>query len=141
MNDHKLLNDVYQNARMGMQAIPHLMNMTEDPEFRSVLDNQLTEYTKISDKASEMLKKRCVTPEDVSPVSKVSSYVMTEMKTLTDKSPSKMAEMMIQGSSMGITTMIKAIHDHPKADKNVTNLAERLVEIEERNIRELREYL
>ena len=124
-----------------MQAIPQLINMTEDTRFRDTLTSQMAEYTKISNKAAEMLKKQCDSPEDISPMSKVSSYVMTEMKTLTDKSPSKMAEMMIQGSSMGITTMIKSIHDHPEADKNVTNLAEHLVEIEERNIRELKEYL
>ena len=141
MQDQELLKDIYQNVRMGMQAIPQLMNMTEDMDFRDVLDNQLTEYTKISDKASEMIKQRKGCPEDVGSMAKISSYVMTEMKTLKDKTPSKMASMMIQGSSMGITSMIKAIHDHPQADKNVTRLAERLVEIEERNIKELQEYL
>ena len=73
MSEHQLLNDIYQNARMGMQAIPQLINMTEDTRFRDTLTSQMAEYTKISNKAAEMLKKQCDSPEDLSPMSNTCS--------------------------------------------------------------------
>ena len=51
--DMALLNFIYQNAEMGKETIPKLTKIVEDVNFRRVLEDQLTEYQEIFNKAEE----------------------------------------------------------------------------------------
>ena len=52
-----------------------------------------------------------------------------------------MAEMLIRGSSMGMTSLWKAMNRNEKADGQALELAGELLDFEENNIRELKRYL
>ena len=66
---------------------------------------------------------------------------MINMKTLTDKSPSHLSEMLIQGSIMGIIDVTKRINQYDDADKDVLDLANRLLEFEKDNQEEWKKFL
>ena len=63
------------------------------------------------------------------------------MNTLTDKSARHMAEMLIQGSTMGIVDLTKAIRDNPGAGRDALALADRLLRSMQRDVEELKSYL
>lgn len=140
-DDSQLLNDIYQNCQMGIHAIPQLLKITKNEPFKNALDIQLTEYQKIAGRAENMMKTRHEKPEDISGMARLSSYLMTEMKTMKDSSVSHMAEMMIQGNTMGMTAIMRRMGEHPHADRNVTDLAEDLLATEVRNIRDMKQFL
>ena len=54
--DMALLNFIYQNAEMGKETIPKLTKIVEDVNFRRVLEDQLTEYQEIFNKAEEKIQ-------------------------------------------------------------------------------------
>ena len=99
-----------------------LYTSTDEPEFRRILETQQTEYQKIYDTADEMLQRRGETPVSSSAMAKMASYVTSSMKTIKDRSPSKIADMMIQGSTMGITKMIKRINEYDGEDEQILDL-------------------
>ena len=72
---------------------------------------------------------------------KITTYIMINMKTLTDKSPSHLSEMLIQGSTMGIIDATKRINQYDDADKDVLDLANRLLEFEKDNQEEWKKFL
>ena len=74
-------------------------------------------------------------------MAKISSYLMTEMKTMTDKSVSHMADMMIQGNTMGMTAIIRNMREHEDADIGATSLAEKLLATAEHNVSEMKNFL
>ena len=61
--------------------------------------------------------------------------------TLFNATTSHMAEMLIRGSSMGMTSLWKAMNRNEKADGQALVLAGELLDFEENNIRELKKYL
>ena len=139
--DQELLNDVFRNAEMGRDSIMHVIKLTDDPKFRRSLETQLSEYQKVYDSADSMLQERGGKPEDVPAMSKMMSYVMSSMKTINDNSPSCIAEMMIQGSTMGVTKITKRINEYKGHDERVRDVANKLLHTEQVNIEEMKKYL
>ena len=151
--DTNLLNFIYQNVQMGRTTIPQLIADCQDSKFRDALQSQLDEYEAIGDQAACLLARRGESPDSVSPMAKMSSYVMTEMKTMRDPSVSHMAEMMIQGNTMGETTLLRHLRSHTNADesgsvngcrdvdKEVRKLGEKLLDTLRRNTEEMRKFL
>lgn len=136
-----LLNDIYQNVQMGMQSIPQLLQETTDTNFENALKEQLSEYQTIASTAQIMLANRKEAPKPISSFSRLSSYLMTEMKTMTDKSTSHMAEMMVQGNTMGMTNILRNMREHKDADTGIYALAERLLGATESGIRDMKAFL
>ena len=60
---------------------------------------------------------------------------------MMDNSPSKIAEIIIQGSTMGITDMKKHMNEYQGVNYNVMELAEKHVETEQANIEEMKGFL
>ena len=88
-----------------------------------------------------MLRARGIQPDGVGAVAKLSSGMMSAMKTMMDHSSTKIAEMMIQGSTMGVTKSLRTLRDcHPK-DPKVKDLADKLLKTEQANIDEMKGFL
>ncbi|MCI9272950.1 MAG: hypothetical protein HFE39_03225 [Clostridiales bacterium] len=141
-NDLELLNFIYQNAEMGKDTITHLIQVVDSVEFRKHLEVQLTEYQNIFDTADQALQKKKQEAEGIGAFAKISSYMMINFKTLLDKSPSHIAEMMIQGSTMGTVDMTKRIKEYEDSVQPETlKLAKQLLKTEQHNIEEMKKFL
>lgn len=78
---------------------------------------------------------------DVSPVTKMMASSGIKMNTMLDKSPSHIAEMTIQGSTMGIITATEELNRHAGVEEPVRQLASEIVQFEQNNIERLKGYL
>ena len=63
-----------------------------------------------------------------------------QMETMNDKSNSNIAEMLIQGTNMGIIEGRKILNNK-KLEKNVTKIIEEFVVMQEKCVEILKEYL
>ena len=63
------------------------------------------------------------------------------MSTLTDKSTTHIAEMLLLGTFMGTLQCIKDQSDHAGADEEIMNLLNKLMKLEENNVETLKTYL
>lgn len=141
ISHRELLNSVCQNAEMGRNSIMHVIKITDDPPFRRALENQLSEYQKLYDSADEMLRQRGSEPDDSHTAAKMMSYMMANLKTINDNSPSRIAEMMIQGSTMGVVKIQKQIREYSGGDERVSDIADKLLKTEQANIEEMKKFL
>ena len=136
-----LLRYVYQNVEMGKTTIPRVLEVTRDPALRKALQSQLREYESISNQAEHLLAQRGCEAGGESGMKELMSGVMVRMKTLNNKSPSHIAQMMIQGSTMGTIQITRRLHDCKTADGEAQDLANRLLRTEENNIQQMKQYL
>ena len=137
----ELLNYIHQNSEMGQNTLNQLIGIVEDNSFKEVLQSQFNEYKKIFDLSEEKIKKQNKEPKEINTFSKISTYMMINLKTLTNKSPSHISEMLIQGSTMGIIDITKKINEYNSADKEILDLADNLLKFEQNNIEELKKFL
>jgi uncharacterized protein (DUF305 family) len=143
MNVHEvdLVNHVYQTAEMGQEGIRAVRKYAKDPKLTKALDRQSREYQKLQRSAGEMLRERGMEPEGLGTMAKLSSETMSAMKTMMDHSATKIAEMMIQGSTMGVTKSLRTIRDCELKDERVRDLADKLLKTEQANIEEMKQFL
>lgn len=138
----ELLTYIHKNAEMGKDTISHLMTVTNDIGFKTMLQSQFKEYNMINNISEKKLKTQQKEARDVGPVTKATSYLSINLNTLMNKTPSHLSEMIIQGSTMGVIDITKKINEYQlTADKDVMELATDLLSIEQRNIEECKKYL
>ena len=134
--DAEMLNFVYQNSQMGVETLNQLLPMIDNEAFKKRIEAQLKE------EAKELLNRHGYDEKGIGALEKIMTYLMIDMKTLMDKSSSHIAEMLIQGSNMGIIDAVKRINQYEKeAEKEVTALMKRLLKFEENNVERLKDAL
>lgn len=137
----ELLNFIYQNSEMGVTTIKQLLDISTNQEFNQLLRSQLNEYTEINKQARALLNQNGCDEKGLSKLEKIRTYMMISLQTLTDKSPSHIAEMMIIGSNMGILDATKNLKHYTDAEKDIKALMNRLLKFEENNVQQLKEFL
>lgn len=137
----ELLNFVFQNAQMGVLTIEKLIELSEDPQFTNVLKSQFHEYECIHNAANELLAKNEKSEKGISTYEKIKTYIMINMQTLTDKSVSHIAEMLMVGSVMGIIQALRNLRKYNDTDRTILDLMDRLLKFEEKNITELKQFI
>ena len=140
--DAEMLNFIYQNSQIGVETLNQLIPMIDNEAFKKRIEAQLKEYEQIHEEAKKLLNRHGYDEKGIGALEKIMAYLMIDMKTLMDKSSSHIAEMLIQGSNMGIIDAVKRINQYEKeAEKEVTALMKRLLKFEENNVERLKEAL
>lgn len=142
MNDDvKLLNFIYQNSQMGVETIDQLEKIVEDKKFKRYLKEKYEGYCKIHKDAKAKLNSHGYDEKGISSFEKMRTYLMINMQTLTDKSTSHIAEMLMIGSTMGIINAIRNLADYSHAKKDVIKLMETLKSFEEKSYDDLQKFI
>ena len=97
-NEINVLDELNKGACMGRDAIHFILDKVEDSELKETLLDQYQEYKSISDKISELYPEYSEKePHKTNAINKALTWYGIEMKTLMDDSPSKIAELLLQG--------------------------------------------
>lgn len=123
----QLLKDVAKNARTGEEALNDLIQKAESPEMRGELDMERRQYQSAAREAESALAAAGEQSEPVGMMQKAGMWAGTQMNTLTDRSDAHIAEMVIQGATMGIIEMTKSRNTCPDADPGAASLASRFI--------------
>ena len=139
--DLDLLEKTYQNAKMGITAIEAVLDKASDREFYSDLNKQLQDYKMIAGKSKQQLRKNGARPKDNSLYKNIMLKSNIKMNTMINSDDSHIAQMVIQGSTMGVTQMTRLLHANEDADGISTQIAKDFVKKEENNINVMKNYL
>ena len=136
------LDEVNKGASIGMEAISFMMDKAEDANFIKVLKGEYDKYKVISEKIDKIYRKYndTDTPHEVSPITKTMTWWGIEMKTFNDKSNSKIAELLVKGTNMGIIEG-RRILNNKNIGKEVEKLVAEFVRMQEDSLEILKEYL
>ena len=137
----ELLNFVFQNSQMGVDTIKQLLGIVEDENFKKHLESQFNEYKQIHLVAKKALNENGQDEKGISTLDKIKTYLMINIQTMTDKTPSHISEMLIIGSNMGIIDAIKNLKKYKDAEEDIIKLMEKLLKFEEDNIQQLKQFL
>ena len=103
--NQKAINDVYKNAHIALQSISDLIPAVEDDDIKSELVEEYEGYEKIIGKISTFMAENKIEPQDINPLKKAMLWSSIKMKTLFNNSRNQVAEMMINGTVMGINEL------------------------------------
>ena len=136
-----ILNQVNQAIKMGMDSISNVSEKVQDSRLKDELLFQYDKYNEILNEVNDELTNYDDFPKDLNPMQKAMGWMGVEMNTLTDKSNSKIAEMMIQGTNMGIIEGVKLLNHNPDTEQHIKDILNKFIDFQQNNVEQLKKYL
>lgn len=140
-NNIKLLDELNKGCCMGSDAVKFILDKIEGKEFKSVVEDLLEEYEDLEEKINKVYDKYSDNdPDETTAMNKAMTWYGIQIRTITDSSASKLAEMLAQGLNMGIIEGKKLLN-HEDADKKVIKLINEYIDMQEKYVEKVKEFL
>ena len=140
-NSQQILSSVLKTAQMGQVGIRSVLDTRMRPGLRKALEQQLREYDQIETEAHALASQRGWELKDLDPALRMMSKMVTRMKLSAGGSESKIADMMIHGSTKGMIKGLRNMHQFPREDSRISALSQKLLDTENANIRQMQAFL
>ncbi|MCH5166748.1 MAG: hypothetical protein J1F35_02535 [Erysipelotrichales bacterium] len=140
-NEVDVLDELNKGACMGRDAIHFILDKVSDSGLRDELNIQYNKYKEITDEIAKLYpeysKKE---PHETNSMNKVMTWFGIEMNTMLDKSTSKIAELLLQGTNMGIIEGRKLLNNN-NTEEDVNKLIQKYVDMQEDAVENLKKFL
>lgn len=137
----KAINDIYKNAHIALQSISDILPSVEDENLLAELKEEYDGYEKIIGKISSFMAENNVEPKDINPFKKAMLWSSIKMKTFFNNSTNQIAEMMINGTVMGINELVAMQNESSNLIDEVKSLLDELTALEEKYEQNLKKFL
>lgn len=136
-----LLQEVFKNATSVLYSVEVIKPYATDRTFKNLLYALYNEFSEFKQKA---LKRAAEIEENLDETSIMAKVMMSSsvfFSTITDKSVSKLAQIMVQGLNMGVISVIKEINALESDEEIDVSLAKEELQMLERAVTEFKKYL
>ena len=138
----KVLNEVNKGTTMGMDAISYVAEKVGDKEFQNVLDVEYGKYKEINKRVENIYTQySSKEPQETNKMNKTMTWYGVQMKTMNDQSNSKISELLMQGTNMGIIEGRRLLNNNKEIDKEVKQILNDFVVMQEDSVETLKKYL
>ena len=138
----ELLAELFRNCQLALQSIKDILPETAEGNIRDEILYQHDEYEQFSGQIAILAKDKNIEVKEPNIMKKAMMWGSIKMSTLTDNSHQHIAEMMIQGTVMGITAIKTSLGDmRDSADEEIVRLAEEFLQAEEKFEQRLKDLL
>ena len=145
MNENEeILEYIYQTSNMGMQSTKYLIDSLKgkDNKIKKLIEEINKNYEKYAKETEKLLNKKDLKAKPIGMMAKAMSKMSISKEMINDNSDANIADMLIQGLTMGNLELTKHIDNYEKtADKKIINLAKSLRKFGEEYIEKLKVYL
>lgn len=141
--ENEMLDKIFKNAKMGSDSIVKIMPKVSSENLKKDLTIQLDGYEKIASKARKKLLDSGAEVKEENIMTKMWASVGMYMNTMMDSSDNHIAEMVTEGSTMGVTDTLKILREYENTDvsEETLQLARNIIKFEESNIEKMKSYI
>lgn len=138
-----VLDEINKGATMGMDAISFISQKVEDNQFKNILKTEYNKYKDISARVNKLYNNFATNkePHETNTMSKMMTWYGIQMKTMTDDTTSKLSELLMQGTNMGIIEGRRLINQNANVSSDVKNILHDFVTMQEDSVETLKKYL
>lgn len=145
MNENEeILEYIYQTSNMGYQSTNDLLNSLKgkDNKIKKIVAEINKNYEKYMTETEKLLKKKKLEAKPIGMMAKAMTKMNINKEMISDNSDANIADMLIQGLTMGNLELSKQIDNYEKtADKKIIDAAKNLRKFGEEYIEKLKSYL
>ncbi len=142
-NNLNVLDEVNKGATMGMDAIKFIEEKNHDAKLEEALKVEYGKYKHISERVNNLYSEYTTVkkPHETSQMNKMMTWYGVQMRTITDDTPSKLSELLMQGTNMGIIEGRRLLNNNTRIKEDVKNILTDFVEMQEDSIETLKKFL
>lgn len=141
MNEEKFLTSMLHTVQMGQTGIRSVMKNAVGAQLKTELKAQLKEYDALEKETLRLAESKGFDLKDLNPALETMSTMMSKVQLMGGEVDSKIAGMLIQGNTRGMILGLKNLRKASKADSNVRDLAQQLLNRENMNIQKSQQFL
>lgn len=140
-DDMRVLQEVQKNTKMAVKAIDAISEKIYDDDLALLVTRESMKYSDLYNKATDRLLRSKAPSYKESGFQDMMVRNGVKANTIFNTSTSHIAELLIQGSNRGLTSMWKSINHNENAGNVSMEVAKELMDFEEKNIERLKQYL
>ena len=140
----ELLEQIHNDSSMGVHSTEKLLEKIKDKDnkIKGFVEDILRKYKEFAEKSKKILEENNKEISELGVMAKIGSSIGISKEVKEDNSDSAIADMLIQGISMGSIEMEKKIKEYEKeVDKEHKKLAKEFLNFQEKTIEKLKKYL
>lgn len=140
----ELLEHIYKDAEMSVYTLSDLLDKLKDKDnkIKDAIEEILHEYDEFLEIAKKELEGHDIKLSHTPISAKIGASMGIKKEVKNDNSDSSIADMLIQGVSMGRIDMEKKIKNYnKKVDKDILKIANNFLEFQNKTIAKLKAYL
>lgn len=137
----ELLRESDAGIQMGISAIDEVKDHVKNGEFGKMLDDFQREYAELQNEMQGVLHEYHDEGKDPSPIAKGMVWLKTNVMMAVKETDEEIADLLTDGCNMGIKSLNKYLNEYGGADGRAEDFARRLIELQDRQLKELRRYL
>ena len=137
-----ILDEVNKGATMGMDAISFVSEKADEQKFKDVLNVEYKKYKDISNRVNKLYDNYSnKEPHETNTMTKMMTWYGIQMKTMSDSTTSKLSELLMQGTNMGIIEGRRLLNQNSDIAPDVHNILNDFVVMQEDSVETLKKYL
>lgn len=139
-----LIINIYKDAEMGIFTIEQLLTFLEekDNKIKPLVEDINQQYEEFKNKAKELIEKRETKTEETGLFAKMGANMHIKKEVEKDNSDSNIADMLIQGISMGTLDMEKKLDTYKKeVSSEEYKLGKDFLKFQQKSIEDLKKFL
>ena len=139
--DKAVLDESYKNTKAGKDTIHVVISKVEDEDLALDLNRQACKYMQLEEKVQKVYQEAGEKIPEDRMMDKTKNWGGIQMNTLLNAGTEHLAEIMIRGNTKGITELMKVVKANKDVRKEYYELAQEIMDFEEKNIEKLKAYL
>ena len=136
-----LLKECDAGSKMAVSSIDDVIGQVHDNNLKAILEKSKRHHTKLGNDIHSLLNKYDTEDKDPNPMAKGMSWMRTSMKMMMDGGDHTIADLMTDGCNMGVKSLNRYLNQYKAADEVSKDIAKRLINLEEKLVIDIREYL
>lgn len=139
MSHANTVNELFTIAQMGEESIESILSISKEEQFSNYLRKLAKSYQDVMYRCKNILNRAGKEEKGLNGFEKVRTDFMINMQSLNDDSTSHLAEMMMNGTVMGIIKTVRLLNH--EENKEIKTLEKELLNIEETSLESLKQFL
>lgn len=143
LSHKEFLQKVFRNLRMSTDAALSILQKTKEETLKSSLTVQISTYEAFAARATELMQREHIEPSDENPFAKWTAKMGIQWNTLKDPTAPHLAQMILEGTTMAIGEMLRAIKaaEESGLPQESIRFAQEVLSYQESIARDMQSYL
>ena len=137
----KLLRECDAGVKMGVTSIEDVLSYVGNEKFKKLLTDCKEEHEKLDREIQEQLDRFQDDGKEPAAMAKGMSWLKTNVMLAMNDSDHTVADLMTDGCNMGVKSLNKYLNKYEAADEVSKDICKRLINLEEKLVVDIREFL
>lgn len=137
----KLLRECDAGVKMGIKSISEVIDRVSSEDFKLILTENKSEHEKLETEIQKQLIKFKDDGKDPAVMASSMSWLKTNIMLGVNNSDETIADLITDGCNMGVKSLNSYLNEYKAADEFSKDITKRLINLEERLIVDIRDYL